>query len=422
MKQVELAWRRRPGGSARKRVAAGKQPQRTRLARAWLATVGVVSLVLLAGCSNDGRPLTTLDPQGQASRDIHTLVKPVFIIAGVVFLFVNLGVVYVALRFRRSNDGADEFPEQVHGNRALELGWTILPGIILFGVAIFTLVTLFKLSNEPDDASKDFDVTVVGHQWWWSYEYDLGRDGTVDFTTANEMIIPVGVPVHLDITSRDVIHSFWIPALNGKKDAAPGRVHPLWMEADHAGRYLGQCTEFCGLSHAYMRMLVEAKEPGEFASWVEEQMEEAAIPAANDAAARRGLETFVSQCTTCHVVKGVNGPDCEAIKEEDEYKADESCWVGAAPFVGAAQMAGEAPDLTHLMSRYLFVGGLYDLRDPDTGDLNRNNLERWIRNPVDLKPMAPTPSGGNKFGRGMPTLPLTEDQIDDLVAYLSTLK
>jgi cytochrome c oxidase subunit 2 len=387
-----------------------------------LAALLVGVLIVLTGCSSDGRPLTTLDPQGQPADDIHTLVVPVFIVAGIVFVFINLGVFYVAVKFRRRKDVDDDFPEQIHGNTRLELGWTILPTLIMAGVAVGTLATLFKLSDEPEDTTQDFDVTVVGHQWWWSFEYDLGRDGTVDFTTATEMVIPTGAPVHLDITSRDVIHSFWIPALNGKRDAAPGRVHPLWFQADEPGRYLGQCTEFCGLSHGYMRMLVDARAPADFAAWVEGQLEESAIPDAGDEAARRGLEVFTGQCATCHLIEGVNSPDCEAIESEEEYRPGESCWVGASPYAGAAQVSGEAPNLTHLMSRYLFVSGLFDLRDTASGELNRNNLERWIRDPADLKPMYSDPTRGNLYGRGMPKLPLTEDQIDDLVAYLATLQ
>lgn len=381
--------------------------------------VGLV-LIALAGCSDDGRPLTTLDPKGDAATAIDNLVVPVFIVAGIVFVFVNLGVLWTALKFRRKAGEDDEFPEQIHGNTKLELTWTILPALVMFGIAVGTIATLVRLANEPDDTSKEFDIKVVGHQWWWSFEYDLGRDGTVDFETANEMVIPTGTPVHLAITSADVIHSFWIPALNGKKDAAPGREHPLWMEADNPGRFLGQCTEFCGLSHAYMRMLVEAKEPDDFNAWLIGQQAKSAIPE-GDEAAMRGLQTFVGQCTTCHLVEGVNSPECTPITEAAAYDPDaNTCWVGASPYTGAAQVSGAAPNLTHLMTRYLFVGGLFELRDPE-GNVNRTNLERWIRNPEDLKPMAADPSRGNLYGRGMPTLPLTEDQIDDLVAYLSTL-
>ncbi len=377
-------------------------------------------LALLSGCGSDGRPLTTLDPRGEAAASIQSLALPVFIVAGIVFVLINAGVLYVALKFRRRAGEDDVFPPQIHGNTRLELSWTIAPAVIMAAIAVGTVVTIVDLV-EPASMTEEFEVTVVGHQWWWSFEYDLGRDGTIDFETANEMVIPTGDAVDLSITSRDVIHSFWIPALNGKKDAAPGRKHELWIQADNPGRYLGQCTEFCGLSHGYMRMLVDARPPQDFAAWVAQQRRPAPIPEAGSAA-RRGLETFVGQCATCHMVEGVNTPECNAIESEDAYNPEaDTCWVGASGYTGAAQVSGAAPNLTHLMSRYIFVGGLYELRNVETGALNRNNLEGWIRNPQDYKPMAPEPTRGNTFGRGMPKLPLTEDQIDDLVAYLETL-
>jgi len=406
-------------GEVGKRMMSPNQTQRGRLRRVLPALVGL-GLLLLTGCGADGRPLTTLSPRGEASQAIHDLVVPVFIVAGVVFVFINVGVLYVAVRFRRRPGEEDEFPEQIHGNTKLELSWTIIPALIMAGIAVGTVATLVTLANEPDDIATEFDIRVVGHQWWWAFEYDLGRDGTIDFVTANEMVIPAGTPVHLKITSNDVIHSFWIPALNGKKDAAPGREHELWMAADQPGRYLGQCTEFCGLSHGYMRMLVEAKEPEKFASWVAGQQTKAPVPKAGTAE-RRGLEAFVGNCASCHLIEGVNSPDCTPIKTEAEYDAKaNTCWVGASPYAGAAQVSGNAPNLTHLMTRYVFVGALYELQS-ESGELNRNNLEGWIRNPQDFKPMAPEPTRGNTYGRGMPKLPLTEEQIDDLVAYLSTL-
>lgn len=406
-------------GEVERRMMSPKKKQTGRFGWATLA-VFALGLLTLAGCSDNGRPLTTLDPKGDAAQAIHSLVVPVFIVAGVVFVFVNVGVLYTALRFRRKPGEEDAFPEQIHGNTKLELSWTIIPALVMAVIAVLTVATLVTLANEPDNMTQEFEVKVVGHQWWWSFEYDLGRDGTVDFETANEMVIPTGDAVQLTITSRDVIHSFWIPALNGKKDAAPGRDHPLWMQADEPGRFLGQCTEFCGLSHGYMRMLVEAKEPADFEAWVAEQQTKPPIPEAGTAE-RRGLDVFVGQCATCHLIEGVNSPECSAIENESDYDADENtCWVGASAFIGAAQVSGAAPNLTHMMTRYIFVGGLYELRDSE-GNLNRNNLEGWIRNPADYKPMAPNATRGNLYGRGMPALPLTEDQIDDLVAYLSTL-
>src|SRR5690606_25946839 len=146
----------------------------------------------------------------------------------------------------------------------LEIAWTLLPAVILAVVAFFTLRTLFDIKEVDED---DLTIRVVGQQWWWEYQYDTNGDGTFgegDVVTANDLVIPAGVDVHLEVTSNDVIHSFWIPSLNGKMDAVPGRVHPLMINADEPGTYVGQCTEFCGLSHAYMRQRVIALPMDEF--------------------------------------------------------------------------------------------------------------------------------------------------------------
>jgi len=240
-------------------------------------------------------------------------------------------------------------------------------------------------------------------------------------------VIPAGKPIALEVTSNDVIHSFWIPKLNGKKDAVPGRFHDWWLQADQPGYYLGQCTEFCGLSHAYMRMAVKALSEADYASWVADQ-QKAALPPTGEAA-QRGLETFVAQCTSCHQIAGVNGHNCEPYPTGEAFDAETfdpetQCYPGVSHgWDGAAQVSGTAPNLTHLMSRTRFIGGLYDLwlNEAQT-EPNVNTMAAWIRNPEDFKTMAPVPSRGNTFGRGMPTLPLTDAQIGDLVAYLTTLK
>ncbi|MPY96170.1 MAG: c-type cytochrome [Acidimicrobiia bacterium] len=255
-----------------------------------------------------------------------------------------------------------------------------------------------------DDPAGALDVQVIGNQWWWEYRYDMDGDGTDDIVTATDLVIPAGYPVNLEITSRDVIHSFWIPALNGKKDAVPGRSHPLTLEADEPGVFQGQCTEFCGLSHAYMRMRAVALEPAEFDAWVDDQMEEAEAPE-EGSQAEAGLEIFRATCSRCHLVTGHN---------DEEYDGS------------AEQVSGAAPNLTHFASRGAFAGGILELwKDVDgSGEiepdeigeqLNRGNLEAWLADPPAEKPMdAPT--------RGMPDLDLTADAIDALVAYLETLE
>jgi cytochrome c oxidase subunit 2 len=205
------------------------------------------------------------------------------------------------------------------------------------------------------------------------------------------MVIPTGSEIGLSITSRDVIHSFWIPALNGKRDAVPRRVSPWKIEADVPGFYFGQCTEFCGLSHARMRMQTVAMTPADFQVWVDEQMQPGVEP--TDAAALRGMAVFEGQCARCHAVNGVYTKAAE---------------------VGADLVANAAPNLTHLMSRTTFAGGIFDLYEPD-GSLNRTQLEAWLRNAPAEKPAYA------EGRRGMPAMGLSEGQIDDVVAYLQTL-
>lgn len=377
-----------------------------RLPRARVFALVLPLVLLAAACAGDA-PLDTLDPKGPQAQSIDDLLQPVLLVAGLVFLFVELGIVFLVVRYRRRKDDDGEFPPQTHGALALELGWTILPAVILAFIAVGTLATLFDLAEEPENA---LEVTVVGQQWWWEFQYDADGDGEADFRTANEMVVPAGTPVDLTITARDVIHSFWIPALNGKRDAVPGREHSWTIEADEPGSYWGQCTEFCGLSHANMRMRVIALPQAEYDAWFENQMQPAEA-ATGDAVA--GEELFVANCTSCHQIRGVN----------DDY-------------TGAATVSGSAPELTHLATRSTFAGSIFRLYaqadDADVADIynnlaadgtfNRVQLEAWLRNPPGEKPMYADPVVLNgALPRGMPDLQLSEEQIDQLVDYLQTL-
>lgn len=371
------------------------------------------ALLALAGCAADA-PLDTLKPQGPISRSIDSLSDPIFLIAGIVFVLVFGASGLIWWKFR-DDHSTDEFPPQVHGNFRLEIAWTIGPAILMAAIGVFTLFSHFELNGEDRTdivinvdgtaTSWDPEIVVIGQQWWWEFRYYFdGLDGVdlsdprhlppADIVTANQMVIPVGSEIGLSVTSRDVIHSFWIPALNGKRDAVPRRVSPWKIEADVPGFYFGQCTEFCGLSHSRMQMQAVAMTPVDFQAWVDEQMQPAAEPA--DAAAQRGLAVFEGQCTRCHVVNGING----AIDDQ--------------PSKGADLVANAAPNLTHLMSRTTFAGGIFDLYEPD-GSLNRTQLEAWLRNAPAEKPAYA------EGRRGMPAMGLSEGQIDDVVAYLQTL-
>jgi len=372
-----------------------------RTPRRWRAALLVPLVLVLTACA-DKAPLTTLDPQGPEARTIDKLVDPVFAIAGVVFVLVQLGALALLWKYRQRKDDDGSLPSQVHGNTKLEIGWTIIPALLLAGVGGASVLTLLDLDDRPADAQ---EVTVIGQQWWWEYRYDVDDDGEDDIVTANDLVIPAGEPITLSITSRDVIHSFWIPALNGKKDAVPGREHPLLVQADEPGIYNGQCTEFCGLSHAYMGMRVVALSPTDYADWEANQLEGAAVP--TDELAKAGMEQFRTTCSQCHLVRGPGG-------NEDLFD-------------GAALVSGAAPNLTHFASRGVFAGAIFDLwvDQDDNGEvdlaergaqLNVADLQAWLRNPPAEKPMAAGQS------RGMPNLNLTEEQIDALVAYLKTLE
>lgn len=364
------------------------------------ALLGVPILLALGACATDA-PLDSLNPKGPEADAIQNLVVPVFAIAAVVFVLVEFGVLFLAIKFRRRKDD-DSLPVQHHGNFKLEIGWTILPALVLAGVGAASVFTLFDLADTPADAQ---EVTVIGQQWWWEYRYDVDGDGEDDIITANDLVIPVGQPIALTIQSRDVIHSFWIPALNGKRDAVPGRAHPLTIEADEPGVYRGQCSEFCGLSHSYMRMRVVALAAADYKTWQDNQLTGADVP--QEALAKKGLEQFRISCSGCHLASGPGG-------DADIYK-------------GTAQVSGAAPNLTHFASRGVFAGSIFDLwldtnvnGEVDTEEIgkifNVADVKKWLRNPPAEKPMYP------QGGRGMPNLQLTESQIDALVAYLRTLE
>ena len=219
---------------------------------------------------------------------------------------------------------------------------------------------------------------MIGHPWWWEFRYpDYG------FSTANEMHIPTDRPVYLSITSVDVIHSFWVPQLNGKRDAVPGRTTHLTLQADEPGIYLGQCAEFCGLAHADMRHRVFAHEEADFETWALAQAQPAVIP--TEGLAAEGWETFQVVCSACHAVDGTEAT------------------------------VTLAPNLTHFASRTSFGGATFANTE--------QHLREWLRDPSALKPMDPD-RNDLAAGRvlGMPNFGLTEEQIDGLIALLETLK
>lgn len=359
-------------------TAALKSPRTRRL----LLVGAVVALALiLSACGGDDLPQNTLSPRSERARNIDNLFKLTLIIAGIIFVAVQ-GAIFVSVwKFRRKKGEGDKPVKQVHGNTRLEIAWTIAPAIILAGIAVPTVQTIFENAETGENA---MHVTVVGHQWWWEYQYtDVTRPDGGPLITANELHMPVDTEIALTLTADDgdVIHSFWIPNLSGKRDVVPGHVNTLTISADETGEFYGQCAEFCGLSHANMRLRAIVQTQSEFDAWLAGQLAEPNLPAAGEALRAEGWDLFlVKGCAACHTVNGTDA-------------------AGGGPNPG--------PNLTHVASRGTFAGALYDF--------NTDNLSRWLADPSALKPMEPD------LNRGMPNLGLADDEITALVAFLEGL-
>ena len=386
---------------------------------------GAAGTVVLAGCAQNA-PQDTWVPKGDNAQKIYSLDKIVFPIAGIVGVLVTIFAGYIFWKFR---DKGQAIPAQSHGKPIVEIILTIVPALILTVVGVFTFRTIMDLAETQDT---EMIINVTGQQWWWEYDYPAQADQgiTQPIITSGQLVIPEDTNVLLRETSRDVIHSFWIPALNGKKDAVPGRIHLLRMQADQPGIYAGQCTEFCGLSHANMRMEAIALSKEDFAKWVANQQKPYTAPA-EGTLAKEGEGVFINQCARCHQVNGIKDANGKAIISAP----DENVYSGAAP------------NLTTLMTRNTFAGAMFDMVNQkcraDVWDakteefgakylagvsedcLNEKTLRAWLRDAPAMKPMYADPTKLEKTNglyRGMPNLGLTEDDIDKLVAYLLTLK
>jgi cytochrome c oxidase subunit 2 len=319
---------------------------------------------LLAGCG--GRfPQSTLAPHSDFGRAIDRLFTDIFWWAALVFVVVETLLLVAIVRFRHRP--GRPAPKPAHGHTLLEIAWTIAPAVILVFVAVPTVRTIFVTAGTaPADALK---VEVIGHQWWWEYRYPA-----LGIVTADEMHVPLGRPVQVAITSADVIHSFWAPMLGGKRDAIPGRVNRIAFRADSVGEYWGQCAEFCGASHANMRLRVVVDSAPAFETWVQRQ-QAAPVPPSPASAAEQGRAVFArSACIGCHTIQGVS-----------------------AGVIG--------PNLTHLGSRRTLAGGMF----PN----DSAHLAQWIADAPALKP-------GSIMTRMKP--PLTDADIAALVAYLQSLQ
>ncbi len=316
-------------------------------------------LLVSPGCS--AAPWATWRPVSDYGAMTRAVYGEVFWWTLGIFVVVEVLLVVALWRFRHRPDYSGA-PEQVHGHTALEVGWTLVPAAILFFIAIPTVRTIFTTQGPPPPDSNPLQVQVVGHQWWWEFRYpELG------ITTANELHVPRGRTVYLTLTSADVIHSFWVPRIGGKRDLNPGSENHIWFTPDSGGVFEGQCAEFCGTSHANMRMRVFVDEPDSFRRWAER---ESAVARPDSA---RFLAFLTSGCAACHAIDGT------------------------------AAQGKVGPNLTHVGSRTTIAGATMP-NDP-------GHLAGWLRNPDSLKP-----------GALMPDLNLGEDRVSTLVDLLEGLR
>ncbi|MBI1876706.1 MAG: cytochrome c oxidase subunit II [Chloroflexi bacterium] len=307
-------------------------------------------------------PPSPLDPASAEAEKTATLYWLAFWIAVAVFLSVEGLLLYAVIRFRQRDPAV--IPSKIHGSTPLEIAWTAAPAIVLL-ILFVLMVRTMRDTAKPATAA--MPIKVIAHQWWWEFQYP--KSGVV---IANELHVPVGQPVMVELNSDNVIHSFWIPRLAGKTDVVPGQTNTMWFQAGRVGVYRGQCAELCGTQHANMNFVVVAQPAEDFRQWAEWQ-QSPAVEATSETAAGEQVFMTTGACLGCHTVNGTEAKGTNG------------------------------PDLTHIGSRQTIAGGALE-NTPE-------NLAHWLTNPQAVKP-------GNKMTIGQ----LSQDDIAALVQYLTSLK
>ena len=305
----------------------------------------IAMMLVLSGCDYSfTQRQSVFDTKGPVAEMQLDVMWRTFYVTGFLFLTVGGALVYTIIRYRkRATDSPDFRPKQSHGNPLIEVGLIAASALMLVTIAVPTVRGIVDMNEVPEEylnGKEPLEVTVIGYQWWWMFEYP--EEG---IETSNELVIPINRPVKLKLHSADVNHSFWLPKLAGKKDLIPGQENTMWIMGEEAGKYWGQCAEFCGESHARMLFRAFVKPEQEYRAWVEKQKSPPEEPDTELQA--MGQKLFTQKgCVSCHRV-GQNG--------------------------GAI-----GPNLTHFGSRSSLAAGWRDN--------NRKNLIEWIRYPERVKP------------------------------------
>ena len=370
--------------------------------KSFLPLTLLISTVLISINCVSTKPQSTFDAHGPVAQS--QLVLFYWILGAAIFVFIAMTIIllYTVYKFKRKpedkipeqtsldpmgykqhkNDSL--YPEQIHGNKKLEIAWTIIPFIILGIIAVPTVLTIFHNTNSPDISKNSITVDVYAHQWFWEFKYTNPNNDSEKITVANEMHIPVGKVVNINLYSDDVIHSFWIPKLAGKVDLMPGNNNHMWIQADEEGIYRGQCAEFCGIAHALMKFRVIAESQQNYEKWLLAQSTEAIESV--EPQALEGKQIFESRdagCWSCHTIRG-----------------------------SSRSKGKTGPDLTHIATRTHIAAGVIEN--------TQKNLTKWIENPNSIKPGTIMATNGQVYND--PDKKLTGPEISAIVAYLRTLE
>lgn len=405
--------------------------------------VAAVALLALAACSGGDYPNSTFLPTTDNNRDVTALWNRMMFWGTVVFVIVESLLIYTILKYRRRPGGPE--PRHVHGNTLMEITWTLAPVLILVLIAVPTVRTIFKTQAKAPAGS--LEVEVIGHQWWWEFRYPQ-----YGVTTANELYLPQGRPVNFALRTADVLHSFWIPSLAGKRDLISNRTNYLWFTPDSTGEaaFNGSCNEYCGASHANMKFRVFTVAPSDFETWATHQAANAVFPPpapAVDTATVRQVSNpaqaapapapaaastpwqFPAEKIPPHIVPRTPIPagvmiDDAVIAAGDAQRGfttySRSACIGCHKIRGNPSSLGIiGPDLTHVGSRYTIAAGLF----PN----DARHLAHWIKNARAMKPGSLMQTLGK--GEHDPIMNitvaaggLTDEQIADITAYLLSLK